>query len=139
MLGAWLSSKYLIDYSSDNGLWMLVGLTAVVSGLMTAWAGFLRLRPAWSLFHIFCFASIASYPATAPLGDGMFVASATIGLALLLGQAGRLWHRHRTPWTVTAPVEVGHEDGGFLRAGAVAADVVGPWSRGRAWPAHGGR
>ncbi|WP_175557499.1 FUSC family protein [Raineyella antarctica] len=104
MLAAWLSSRYLLDYSSDRGLWLLVSLTAVVSGLMTAWAAFLRIRPAGSLFHIFCFATIAAHPVTAPLGDGMFVASATIGFALLLGQAGRLWNRHRTPWTVTTPV-----------------------------------
>lgn len=110
MLAAWLSSRYLLDYSSDKGLWLLVGLTALVSGVMAAWAGILRIRPAGSLFHIFCFAAIASYPVTAPLGDGMFVATATIGFALLLGQAGRLWDRHRTPWTVTAPVPLSDEE-----------------------------
>lgn len=112
MLAAWLSSRYLIDYSSDEGLRMLVVLTAVVSGVMATWAGFLRIRPAGSMFHIFCYAAIASYPATAPLGEGMFVASATIGFALLLGQAGRLWRRFRTPWdlTVTAPVPLSAQE-----------------------------
>ncbi|WP_051215078.1 FUSC family protein [Granulicoccus phenolivorans] len=103
MLAGYLSSRYLIDHSSPTWLWTVTGLTAIVSGVATAWAGYTRIRPGGSLFHIFAFAAIASSPATAPLGDGMFVASATIGLALVLGQLGRLSPSRRTPWTVTAP------------------------------------
>lgn len=103
MLAAYLSSRYLIDHESETWLWTLTGLTAIVSALATAWAGITRIRPGGSLFHIFCFAAIASMPATAPLGDGMFVATATLALALVLGQLGRLAPSRRTPWTVTAP------------------------------------
>ena len=110
MLAAWLSSRYLIDYTATAGLWALVGLTTIVSGLIAAWAALLRIRPAGSLFHIFCFAAIASYPATADLGDGMLVAGATLGFALLLGQSGRLSPRFRTPWTVTPPVPLSPDE-----------------------------
>lgn len=101
MLAGWLSARHLIDFATAEGPWVLVALTGLVSGITAAWAGFLRIRPAGSLFQIFCFAAIASSPITAPLSDGMFVASATIGFALLLGQAGRLLPRFRAPASVT--------------------------------------
>lgn len=126
MIFAWLASRYLIDYDSALGPWTLVALTALVSAVMAAWAGWLRIRPAGSLFHIFCFAAIASYPVSAPLGDGMFAGAATLGLALVLGQLGRLWPRFRTPWVVSAPVPLDRDErrGVAILAGMHAVAVL---------------
>ncbi len=109
MLAAWLAAA-VIPHDSLDGLWAKVVLTSVVASIAAGWAGALRIRPAGSLFHIFCFAAIISGPPRAGLGDSLFVASATVGLALLLGQAGRLFPRRRTPWAVTAPTPLREVD-----------------------------
>lgn len=83
----------------DIGPWGLVLLTSAVAGLGTFGAGIFRLRPGGSLFHIFAFAAIASVPGQPPLWQGLATAVATVAFALLLGQAGNLWPRHRTQWT----------------------------------------
>ncbi|BBE21585.1 FUSC family protein [Arthrobacter sp. MN05-02] len=84
---------------ADVGPWVLVLLTSAVAGLGTFAAGLFRLRPGGSLFHIFAFAAIASVPGQPPLWQGLATAVATVGLAVLLGQSGALWPRHRTGWT----------------------------------------
>ncbi|MFJ6003538.1 FUSC family protein [Arthrobacter sp. NPDC092385] len=83
---------------ADVGPWGLVLLTSAVAGLGTFGAGIFRLRPGGSLFHIFAFAAIASVPGQPPLWQGLTTAVATVAFALLLGQAGNLWPRHRTRW-----------------------------------------
>ncbi|MCU1634631.1 MAG: hypothetical protein JWM61_3283 [Micrococcaceae bacterium] len=82
----------------DVGPWGLVLLTSAVAGLGTFAAGLFRLRPGGSLFHIFAFAAIASVPQQLPLLQGLGTAVATVVFAVLLGQAGALWPRHRTGW-----------------------------------------
>lgn len=84
---------------ADVGPWTLVLLTSAVAGLGTFAAGLFRLRPGGSLFHIFAFAAIASVPGQPPLWQGLATAVATVGLAVLLGQSGALWPKHRTGWT----------------------------------------
>ncbi len=83
---------------ADVGPWGLVMLTSAVAGIGTFAAGLFRLRPGGSLFHIFAFAAIASVPAQPPLWQGVVTAIATVAFAVLLGQAGNLWPRHRTVW-----------------------------------------
>ncbi|WP_237687447.1 FUSC family protein [Arthrobacter jiangjiafuii] len=78
--------------------WGIVWGTTAVAGLGTLVAGFWRLRPTGSLFHIFGYAAIASVPNHPPLWQGLLAAAATISLSLLLGLSGRLWAKHRTPW-----------------------------------------
>lgn len=109
MLAAWLGAS-IIPHGTQAGLWAMVVSTSVVAALAAAWAAALRIRPGGSLFHIFCFAAIISTPPRATLGDSMFVASATVGLALLLGQLGRAFPSRRTPWTVTAPTPLAQVD-----------------------------
>ncbi|MBP3037608.1 FUSC family protein [Arthrobacter sp. zg-ZUI100] len=78
--------------------WGIVWGTTAVAGLGTLVAGFWRLRPTGSLFHIFGYAAIASVPNHPPLWQGLLAAAATISLSLLLGLSGRLRAKHRTPW-----------------------------------------
>ena len=78
--------------------WGIVWGTTAVAGLGTLAAGFWRLRPTGSLFHIFGYAAIASVPNHPPLWQGLLAAAATISLSLLLGLSGRLRAKHRTPW-----------------------------------------
>lgn len=82
----------------DVGPWVFVMLTSAVAGIGTFAAGLFRLRPGGSLFHIFAFAAIASVPDQPPLSLGVVTAVATVAFAVLLGQAGILWPRHRTAW-----------------------------------------
>lgn len=109
MLAAWLGAS-VIPHGTSAGLWAMVVTTSVVAFVAAAWAALLRIRPAGSLFHIFCFAAIISGPPRASLGDSMFVASATVGLALLLGQVGRILPSRRTPWVVTPPPPLAEVD-----------------------------
>lgn len=102
VLGAWFAGRYLVHGSETTaGSWWLIGLTTFVAAAASVAVGFLRLRPAGSLFHIFAFAAVASIPASPGLGDAMFTTSATMMFAVLLGQVGRLRSRNRTPWQVT--------------------------------------
>lgn len=121
MLAAWLGAA-VIPHGTDVGLWAMVASTSVVAGLAAAWAASLRIRPAGSLFHIFCFAAIISSPPRASLGESMFVASATGGLALLIGQIGRVVPARRTPWVVTPPPPLSEVD---WRGVALEATVHG--------------
>lgn len=109
MLAGWLAAS-VIPHGTLTGLWVKVGLTSLVAAVAAGWAGALRIRPAGSLFHIFCFAAIISGPPRAGLGDSMLAASATVALALLLGQAGRLFPSRRTPWVVTPPTPLREVD-----------------------------
>lgn len=95
----------VLPHGTTPGLAAKLALTSVVAGGAALWAAWQEIRPAGSLFHVFAFAAIVSTPPTAPLGDGMFAATATIGLALVLGQLGRLWPQRRTP-RVATPVRV---------------------------------
>jgi len=128
MLAGWLLAS-VIPHGTVTGLWWMVGLTSVVAAITAGWAGAFTVRPAGSLFHIFCFAAIVSSPPRAGLGDSMFVASATVALALLLGQLGRISPSRRTPWVVTAPTPLARIEwrGVLLEAGVhgVAALFAG--------------
>ena len=54
------ASRYLVNHDDTMaGTWMVVGLLAVDSGICSVITGYLQLRPAGSLFHIFAFAAIA--------------------------------------------------------------------------------
>lgn len=83
--------------------WQIVGATTLVAGLCSVLAGFLRLRPAGSLFHIFAFAAIASISNPVPAWQGLLVAVLTMMLALVIGAAGALgqwsslWQRTPLP------------------------------------------
>lgn len=88
MLAATLVGRNGVS-ESDNP-WALVGLTTVVAGLCTVIAGYWRLRPAGSLFHIFAFAAVASVPYQPPLGDAMLTAVATVAFAIVVGLASRI-------------------------------------------------
>ena len=100
MVGASLVSGVL-PHGTPTGLAIKLILTSAVAGGAALWAAWQHIRPAGSLFHVFAFAAIIASPPSAPLGDGMFAATATIGLALVLGQLGRLWPQRRTPRVVT--------------------------------------
>lgn len=146
VLLAWFSGSFLVRGANDPaGVWLLVGATTLVAGVASVLAGLLRLRPAGSMFHIFAFAAISSVPAQPPLGEGMFAATATIFLSLVLGQLGRLAPLHRTPWQVTpAPPlsrrmsrAIWQEGLAYMlaagAAGAVAALVSGPLGMGHTY------
>ncbi len=128
MLAGHLAAS-VIPHGTLPGLWTKVLLTSLVAFLAAGWAGALRIRPAGSLFHVFCFAAIISSAPRATLGDSMIAATATLGLALLLGQAGRLFPHRRTPWVVTAPTPMREVDwrGLVLEAGVhgLAAFMAG--------------
>lgn len=130
VLLATLAGNFLVHgVTLPTGGWWLVGLTTLVAGAASVVAGFLRLRPAGSLFHIFAFAAIASLPADPGLSDGMFTASSAMILALVLGQLGRIAPLNRTPWQVTPlPMIPPSAQGAIWREGLaylVAAGVAG--------------
>ena len=87
--------------SESENPWALVGLTTVVAGACTVVAGYWKLRPAGSLFHIFAFAAVASVPYQPPLGEAMLTAVGTVVfiidvflLILLYSSMRRLFPRH---------------------------------------------
>ncbi|MFJ7751564.1 FUSC family protein [Arthrobacter sp. NPDC097144] len=86
----------------DPSTWDIVLGTSIVAGLGTLASGFWRLRPAGSLFHIFAYAAISSVPNQPPLWQALLVAVCTVAFCLLLGISGRLFPRHRGPWTKPA-------------------------------------
>jgi len=101
ILAAFLAGRHLVHGGDTTaGGWWLIGLTTLVAAVCSVAVGFLRIRPAGSLFHIFAFAAIASIPAGPTLGDAMFTATATMILSVVLGQLGRVWPMRRTPWYV---------------------------------------
>lgn len=102
LLAAWFTGSYVVDrVDTPVGNATLVATTTVVAGLASVAAGFLRLRPAGSLFHIFAFAAVASLTRQPGIGDAMFTATAVMVFALVLGQLGRIAPVRRTPWLVT--------------------------------------
>lgn len=101
---ALLASTYWIAHDNpEMKSWQIVGATTLVAGACSVIAGFLRLRPVGSLFHIFAFAAIASIPTPAPMLEALGAAAATIALALIIGAAGALgqwaslWKRTPAP------------------------------------------
>ncbi|MGD6980590.1 MULTISPECIES: FUSC family protein [Citricoccus] len=87
--------------SESESPWALVGLTTVVAGLCTVVAGYWRLRPAGSLFHIFAFAAVASVPYQPPLGEAMLTAAAVVAWAVVVGLGSRVLPSRRQPITWT--------------------------------------
>ena len=105
ILLAWVSGTAMhLTEATTTGLWLLVISTTCIAGLAAIIAGFFRLRPAGSLFHIFSFAAIAQMPNLPPLADGMFTTTWVMVLGLILGQLGRILPSRRTVWQVT-PVD----------------------------------
>lgn len=98
VLAAWFTGHFIVQghVTQAGGIW-LVGTTTVVATLASIAAGLMRLRPGGALFSIFAFASVASLPPLAGLGDAMFTTTATMVLALILGQLARVAPSHRTP------------------------------------------
>lgn len=98
------ASYWWVDHANpETKQWQIVAATTLVAGACSILAGFMRLRPGGSLFHIFAFAAIASIPNPAPFGEALLVASLTILLALAIGAAGALgqwaslWQRTPLP------------------------------------------
>ncbi|MFJ2619860.1 FUSC family protein [Glutamicibacter sp. NPDC087344] len=88
---ALLASHYWIAHDQPEiKQWQIVGATTLVAGICSVLAGFMRLRPAGSLFHIFAFAAIASISQPAPIWQGLLVAVLTMLLALAIGAVGAL-------------------------------------------------
>ncbi|GAA3678447.1 FUSC family protein [Arthrobacter ginkgonis] len=106
ILAAWLSSALLVEHGTQAGLWTLVGLTTVVAGACALAAAYLRIRPGGSLFHIFAFAAIASMSALPPLGESLLTVTLVVLLSLVIGLAGWLLPRRRTPWVRTPPARM---------------------------------
>lgn len=132
MAAAWASNTYLIDHQALAGGWVVVGLTTLVAWACSLATGFLQLRPAGSLFHIFCFAAIASIPAVPGFGTSMAVALGTIVLGICLGQLGQIAPSRRTGWTgsglrpLTPAVRtaIRIESVGYLLAAGLAGSVA---------------
>ncbi|MGP5071458.1 FUSC family protein [Arthrobacter rhombi] len=97
---AWTVNVVLVDHASPAGGWVIVGLTTLVAWACSLATGFAQLRPAGSLFHIFCFAAIASIPEVPGLGVVMATAIATVTLSVVIGQLGRISSARRTPWNM---------------------------------------
>lgn len=98
------ASNFWIDHADPAvKQWQIVGATTLVAGICSVAAGFMRLRPTGSLFHIFAFAAVASIPNPAPAWQGLLVAVLTIALAIGIGAAGaigqwtNLWQRTSLP------------------------------------------
>ncbi|GAB3812707.1 hypothetical protein GCM10028820_06220 [Tessaracoccus terricola] len=98
ILAARLTSSQLVDHGTRAGLWTVVGLTTFVAWIGSVLAGYLRLRPGGSLFHIFAYAAIASSPTLPPVAEGMLTAFLAIVLSIVVGQLGRFSPRRRTEW-----------------------------------------
>lgn len=83
--------------------WQIVVSTTLIAGACSIAAGFLRLRPAGSLFHIFAFAAIASIADPAPAAQALLAAAATIVFQVVIGASGALgqwanvWKRTALP------------------------------------------
>ena len=105
VIAAALAASYFwVDHAHPEiKQWQIVGATTLVSGICSVAAGFMRLRPTGSLFHIFAFAAIASIPNPAPAWQALLVAVLTIGLAIGIGAAGAigqwssLWKKTKLP------------------------------------------
>ncbi len=97
---AWTVNVLLVNHASPAGGWVIVGLTTLVAWACSLATGFAQLRPAGSLFHIFCFAAIASIPEVPGLGVVLATAIATVTLSVVIGQVGRISTSRRTPWNV---------------------------------------
>ncbi|MGP5725518.1 FUSC family protein [Arthrobacter rhombi] len=97
---AWTVNVVLVDHASPAGGWVIVGLTTLVAWACSLATGFAQLRPAGSLFHIFCFAAIASIPEVPGLGVVMATAIGTVTLSVVIGQLGRISSARRTPWNM---------------------------------------
>jgi Fusaric acid resistance protein-like len=95
ILAATLAGRH--GFSESENPWGLVGLTTIVAGVCSLIAGYWKLRPAGSLFHIFAFAAVASVPLQPPLGDAMLTAVATVALAIAVGLGSRALPSRRQP------------------------------------------
>lgn len=101
---ALMASTWWIDHGNPQlKSWQVVGATTLVAGVCSVLAGFMRLRPAGSLFHIFAFAAICSISHPARFGEALLAAGATIVLAIVIGAAGavgqwaNVWERTALP------------------------------------------
>lgn len=83
--------------------WQVVLSTTLIAGACSVAAGFLRLRPAGSLFHIFAFAAIASIAQPAPAFQALAATAVTIVFQILIGASGAIgqwanvWQRSPLP------------------------------------------
>jgi len=132
MAAAWASNAYLIDHQATAGGWAVVGLTTLVAWACSLATGFLQLRPSGSLFHIFCFAAIASIPTVPGFALSMVTAVGTIVLGICIGQLGQIAPSRRTGWTgsglrpltrgVRTAIRI--ESVGYLLAAGLAGSVA---------------
>lgn len=113
ILAAALASHFLIDHDDRvASAWMIVGLTTAVSGICSVITGYLQLRPAGSLFHIFAFAAIASMPHQPPPLESMAAAVAAVLLSIVLGFSGMVfvkgsaWGPRTKPAPLSRPVRL---------------------------------
>nr|WP_255622837.1 FUSC family protein [Tessaracoccus sp. OS52] len=98
ILGAGLTSSHIVEHGTGAGTWTVVALTTFVAWGCNVLAGFLRLRPAGPLFHIFAFAAIASTPDLPPIQEGMLTATLAIMLSIGIGVVEWLLPHRRTVW-----------------------------------------
>lgn len=99
ILFAWLSSTFLVAHGTQAGLWAVVGLTTLVAWACSLATGFLGIRPAGSLFHIFAFAAITSIAQVPPFVEAIGTSAAVVLLCVLIGVGGWLLPGRRTHWT----------------------------------------
>lgn len=79
----------------DAGPWVVVAGSALLAGLGSLAADRLMLRPPGPFFPVFAFASTASIPSEAPLGEALGAALVSIALSVAIGAAGWLHPRAR--------------------------------------------
>lgn len=132
ILAAWTVNVLLVDHDSPVGGWVIVALTTLVAWACSLATGFAQLRPAGSLFHIFCFAAIASIPQVPGLGAALATAIATVTMCVAIGQVGRISAGRRTPWNLgglrpqspAAQLAIKVESVGYLVAAGLAGTVA---------------
>lgn len=97
------STGWINHENPEMKSWQVVGATTLIAGACSIAAGFLRLRPAGSLFHIFAFAAIASIAEPPPAGQALGAVAATILFQLVVGASGAIgqwanvWKRTELP------------------------------------------
>lgn len=102
-----LASRYLVNHDEIiAGTWMVVGLTTLVSGICSVITGYLQLRPAGSLFHIFAFAAIASMAHQPPPLESLIAALVAVLFSVVLGFSGIIFTKGATwgPFTARTPL-----------------------------------
>ncbi|MBG6085150.1 FUSC family protein [Zhihengliuella flava] len=88
-----VATQAFLEAGTEAGRWAVIGVTTLISGTCALAVGWLRIRPAGSLFHIFAFAAIATLPASINPVEALTTATATFLLGLGIGQFGRWWQR----------------------------------------------